>query len=283
VEGTGIKPFAPGMRSPVVAPVTRFLLGVPLVFLTTQTADYFAWTIAVPFTAAFLGANYFASALLAILASRETVWAYGRLSISVALVFAPVLTAATFIHLDQFHMDSVFGWIWVIAYGVYCPMLAYFLLRQVRIPGGDPPPSAPLPGWMRVILVAHAALLIPLGIVLFIAPTTVADVWPWPLTPLTGRAISAWLLAFGVLAAHQLWENDIERIRVAPLGYIAVGLLQTMVIVRYPDDLEWGEAGVWVYLALVASTFVLGAFGYLALRRSRRERPEGATAAARPA
>jgi hypothetical protein len=283
MEGTDVKPLAPGMRSPVVAPVTRFLLGVPLVFLTTQTADYFAWTIAVPFTAAFLGANYFASALLAILASRETVWAYGRISISVALVFAPVLTAATFIHLDQFHLDSVFGWIWVIAYGIYCPMLAYFFLRQVRLPGGDPPRSAPLPGWMRAILWAHAALLIPLGIVLFIAPSTVADVWPWPLTPLTGRAISAWLLAFGVLAAHQLWENDLERIRVAPLGYIAVGVLQTMVIVRYPDDLEWGEAGVWVYLALVASTFVLGAFGYLALRRSRRERAAGATGAPRPA
>jgi hypothetical protein len=136
---------------------------------------------------------------------------------------------------------------------------------------------------MRAILAMHAGILIPLGIALFIAPSTVADIWPWPLTSLTGRAISAWLLAFGVLAAHQLWENDLERVRVAPLGYIAVGLLQIMVIVRFPDDLEWGEAGVWVYLGLVASTFVLGGFGYLALRRSREERAGVPTAAARPA
>ena len=70
------------MRSPVVAPLTRFLIGLPLVLLTTRTDKYFAWTIEPPLTAAFLGANYWSSALLAILAARETAWARGRISIS---------------------------------------------------------------------------------------------------------------------------------------------------------------------------------------------------------
>src|SRR5437667_5185533 len=66
---TGIRPFTNGMRSPIVAPVTRGLLGLPLLVLTTRTDRFFAWTIAVPMTAAALGANYWASAALAIFAS----------------------------------------------------------------------------------------------------------------------------------------------------------------------------------------------------------------------
>lgn len=81
-------PFLGGMRSPVIAPLTRFLIGLPLVLLTTQTAAYFAWTIEPPMTAAFLGANYWSSALLTLLAARETLWARGRVAVSVALAFA---------------------------------------------------------------------------------------------------------------------------------------------------------------------------------------------------
>jgi hypothetical protein len=52
-----LRPFLNGLRSPVVSPVTRFAIGVPLVLLTTQTARYFAWTIDPPMTAGFLGAR----------------------------------------------------------------------------------------------------------------------------------------------------------------------------------------------------------------------------------
>ncbi len=45
------------MRSPVVAPLTRGLIGLPLVLLTTRTDKFFAWTIVPNMTAAFLGAS----------------------------------------------------------------------------------------------------------------------------------------------------------------------------------------------------------------------------------
>jgi hypothetical protein len=274
-----VKPLVAGMRSPVVAPLTRFLLGVPLFLLATQTETYFAWTIAVPLTAVFLGANYWASALLALLASRETTWAEGRVSVSVALVFAPLVTAATFIHIDQFDLDSVIGWVWVIAYGVYPPMLVLFLARQLRAAGVDPPRIAPLPTWLRAILGVHAVVMIPFAVALFIAPSSVGDLWPWPLSPLTGRMVAAWTLAFGVLAAHQLRENDLERIRIALLAYPVFGALQVIGLARYSGDLEdWGDPSTWVYLAIIASTFVIGVFGWLELRRARersgaRQRP----------
>jgi hypothetical protein len=272
------RPFLSGMRSPVVAPLTRFLIGLPLVVLTTQTATTFAWTIEPPMTAAFLGANYWSSALLAILAARETLWARGRVSVSVALAFAPLTTIATFLHLDQFHLDTVYGWFWVVAYTIYPVQLGYFLMKQLRTRGIDPPRERTLPAWVKVILALHALVLIPLGVALFLLPDRVGELWPWALPPLSARAASAWLIAFGVLAAHAIVENDFARVRSAMLGYPFAGAMHTLMLVRFSEDVRWEEAGALVYVGFIVSFFVLGAWG---LVTESHVRPGAATRASR--
>ena len=264
----GSRPFLNGMRSPVVAPLTRFAIGIPLVLLTTETARFFAWTIEPPMTAGFLGANYWASALLAVLAARETLWANGRVSVSVALAFAPLTTVATLLHLDQFHLDTFFGWFWVVAYTIYPIQLAIFLRKQLMAPGGDPPKERPVPLWVRAILALHAALLIPLGLALFVAPNTVADLWPWPIPPLSAQAIAAWLVAFGVLAGHSLVENEWARVRAGMLAYPFLGLMQVVMLVRFGDVIDFSDPSAWIYVGVVASFFVLGAYGLVAESRS---------------
>jgi len=265
----GYKPFLNGMRSPVVAPLTRFAIGIPLVLLTTETARYFAWTIEPPMTGGFLGANYWASALLALLAAREILWANGRVSISVALAFAPLTTVATLLHLDLFHLDTFFGWFWVIAYTIYPIQLAIFLRKQLLTQGGDPPKERPVPAWVRSILAVHAALLIPLGIALFLAPKSVANLWPWPIPPLSAQVIAAWVLAFGVLAGHSLIENEWARVRAGMLGYPFLGLMQVVMLIRFGDVIDFGDPSAWIYVGVIASFFVLGAYGLVAQMRSR--------------
>ena len=49
------------------------IMGLILYFLPDQTETYFAWTIGVPMTAAFLGASYLASVFLVGMAARETI------------------------------------------------------------------------------------------------------------------------------------------------------------------------------------------------------------------
>jgi len=267
------RPFLNGMRSPVIGPLTRFLIGVPLVLLPTQTATYFAWTIEPPMTAAFLGANYWSSALLAILASREVLWANGRVSVTVALAFAPLTTFATILHMDQFHLDTFFGWFWILAYTIYPLQLAYFLFKQLRVPGTDPPRERLLPTWVKAILGVQAVLLIPLGLGLFLAPETAAVVWPWDLPPLSAQVVAAWVLAFGVLAAHSIVENDFTRVRAGMLGYPFLGAMQVLMLMRFSEGVRWNEAGAWVYVAFIASFFVLGAYGLVAESRTRSGAP----------
>jgi hypothetical protein len=255
------------MRSRLVAPVTRGLLGLPPLFLTTQTDTFFAWTIAVPMTAAALGSNYWASAALAIFAARKRIWAQGRISISVALAFAPLTTAATFIHLDEFHLANPIGIFWVIAYGVYPPMLVFLLVRQLRVEGEDPPRELPLPAWIRLILAVQAVVMTPLGVLMFAAPGLASPWWPWSLSALTSQALGAWVLAFGILAAHAVVENDLERVDVALFAYPVLAILHTTSVIRFSGDIQWSEPGAYVYVAFIAMWFVLGAWGFVATRR----------------
>jgi hypothetical protein len=266
------KPFSKGMRSGWVGPATRGLLGALLFLLSTKTAKYFAWTIEPPLTAAVLGANYWASTVLAILASRQPLWAQGRISISVAVLFAPLVTAATFFHLHLFHIHSsgitlVITWFWLIAYGLYPIQLSFLLVKQLRVPGGDPPRTHPLPVWVKTILAAHVAVLIPIGLLMFSAPGVARPLWPWDVPALSAQVLSAWCLGFGVLALHAIIENDLDRVKVALWGYPVLGVLQVIVIARFGDSVQWREPGAWYFAAFVASTFILGGYGFVATRR----------------
>jgi hypothetical protein len=274
-ESVGPKPFSKGLRSGVVGPATRALLGALLFLLATRTATYFAWTIEPPLTAAVLGANYWASTVLAVLASREGYWANGRISVSVAYVFAPLVTAATFLHIHAFHTGSsgftvVITWFWIVAYALYPVLLVVLLVRQLRLPGGDPPRVLPLPPWVKAILAAHAVILIPVGMAMFASPDHAAAAWPWNVPVLSARVLAAWAISFGVLALHAIRENDLDRTKVMLWGYPVLGVLHIIALLRFGDVMQWHEPGAWFFVFFVASTFVLGAYGLTAARRLPR-------------
>jgi len=147
-------------------------------------------------------------------------------------------------------------------------MLVLLLYRQLRTPGGEPPRTWPLPAWVRAVFAMHAVVLIPVGVIMFVAPGVAGHLWPWPLTPLTSQALSAWVLAFGVLGAHAVYENDVQRVKVALLGYPVFVLLHGIALARFGSDVDWSEAGAWVYVAFLASCAALGGYG-LAVARGR--------------
>ena len=78
-----------------------------------------------------------------------------------------------------------------------------------------------------------------LGLAMFVAPDATLPAWPWPLTTLTARAIAAWLIGLGLAAAHAAWENDWDRVAVAPYTYLVLGGLELLAVLRYPDSMQW--------------------------------------------
>jgi hypothetical protein len=106
------------------------------------------------------------------------------------------------------------------------------------------------------------------GTALFLVPQTMAALWPWALTPLTGQAVGAWLIGVGVTAAHMCWENDFGRVYAGMAGYATLGVLQLLALARY----EWWNRGLersgWMDIpALRTQRLKCGLYGWLEARR----------------
>ena len=276
-DGGQFRALSRGMRIVLtIAGGLVFLAGLQLFVFPERTDEFFAWTIDVPLTAAFLGAGYWASVALEWLAARERLWSNARIAGPSVFVFTLLTLIATIVHLDLFHLDSsidlstrMVTWAWIAIYVSVPVFLAVLFVRQIRMSGDDPPRVSSVPKPMGFVLAIHAILLPALGAYLFLAPENAVSLWPWPLTPLTGRAVGAWVFSLGLAAAHALWENDLRRIRAAAVGYAAVGVLQGIALVRFPDSVSWGEPQAIVYVAVLASMVGVG-FGALWLGRDLR-------------
>lgn len=241
-----------------------FIIGVPLYVATTATETFFAWTVTTPLTAAFLGASYWAAGVLEWLASRQTRWCNSRIAVPAVLLFTVLTLLVTLIHVDRFHLNAgapitlAVTWAWLVVYAAVPVIMALVLVLQRRRPGEDPPRTAPLPRAVQWMLLAQGTILGAAGSALLLAPGFIAPLWPWRLMPLCAHAIGAWLVCFGVTAAHAAWENDYQRIRPAAVSYVVLVALQIVALARFPGDFAWGSRAGMLYLAFLAWMLGLG-------------------------
>ena len=271
----GVRPLIVPMRWLLyAASALVFLAGLQLTVFTEQTAMFFAWMIARPLTGAFLGASYWAAVPVEVIAARQSSWANARVAVPAIWLFTALTLVATLLHFDQFHFSSPIAsaqgaaWFWLAIYaGVPVAMLIIWML-QLRAPGTDPPRGPPAPVWMRIAVLAQGVGMLAVGLGLFLAPDFVKQIWPWGLTPLTARAIGAWLIGIGFAAFHASRENDFLRIRPLAGGYIAFSVLQFTAVARYAGDVKWSAPAAWVYLAFLGSILPVGLYAWLGRRTS---------------
>lgn len=261
---------SPGItRFYAAAAVLAVIAGVLLFPLATETDRFFSWTIEPPVTAAFLGAAYWAAALLLGWAARRREWASARTALPPVATIAVLLLVTTLIHLDRFDLDSIFGWFWLVVYVCVTPLLAWLVWRQLR----DAEPVArglhPFPGVLRLLLAAQAVILLASGAALLVAPVDAAEIWPWVLTPLTARAVGSFLVGFGVAAAFALWENDIVRLRGVAWAWCALGALELVVAATRSAELDGGSGAVAAYLVFWSLSAAGGAAGVVLASRAK--------------
>ena len=262
------------MRATLLVVAALLLLaGISTFVFADRTDDLFAWTIQPPLTAAFMGAGYWATIALVVLAARAPTWEHARIAFPSTNLFALLVLGATALHFDRFHQGRPITWAWIAIYVAVPVLLAFFGLREARRKDDRPVRTAPMPLWAPVLLGTQAAVLIPLGVALFAAPETVDSVWPWPLTPLTGRIVGAWLVGLGFGAAHSALERDWQRARPAAATAMLFGALELIALARYSETVDWDDGRTWAYVAMLGFMLALGGVG-VASARAPRDEPE---------
>ena len=244
----------------VVAAVLVFLAGLQLTVFPTRTADWFAWTIDVPMTAVFLGAAYWSSAVLEVAGARSAGWGRARITVWTVLVFTVLTLVVTLVHLDTFHLGAehpasarlvTWGWLAIYA-GVPVVMVAGLVLQaRDRSPVADVVRHR-LPGGLRLLLALLGAALLAAGAALLVSPTWAAGGWSGPLTPLTARAVGAWLVGLGWAAAHACLLDETDRVRPLGLTGAAFVVLEVVAMLRHGDAMDWSGWQVAAYVAGLA-------------------------------
>jgi hypothetical protein len=259
-----------GLTRGLLSTAVGLVAGIGLLqfVLSEHTDRYFAWTIKVPATAAFLGALYLGSGIGEAFAARTPTWAYARIAVPSVTVFAGLTTAVTFAHLELFHFGGSYpisgqaiAWIWLAVYLGFPTVSVIVLVRQARLQGLDPPRRQRLPAWFRLLLTAQGILMLSAGLLLLLAPGTVSTGWPWPLTNLTAQAIGAWGIGLGIGNLHAAAADDWPRIWVGMPALLGIGVLQLTVLARYAGAVQWHHPSAWILLSLVASLVLAGGYG----------------------
>jgi hypothetical protein len=189
--------------------------------------------------------------------------------------FVWITLFATLMHLDLFHLESSddfargAAWLWLFIYIVEPPVLLLIYLRQLREPGEDPPRQFPTPVLFNAVVGFQSAVVLLLGIGLFVIPGEVGTWWPWALTPLTARAISAWLIGLGLVMLWAVKEGDWRRLRPAIFSYVILGALQLLALVRFSEEVVWDSVRSKLYLAFLVLVLGTGLYGAVAAWRTR--------------
>src|SRR4051794_25198674 len=202
MSGTQLRtPIGWPLRVWMAVEVMFGLAAISTVFLRPEdTENNFAWPIQPTVMAAVLGAFYLSSALIFVLPLVARSWQHVRVMILPAAAFSTAMLLATFLHWDKFSVGTFPFFIWFASYVMPPPIfLALFAWHQRRAA----PPGAgieiPVVGWARTFLRINGVAVSALALIGFAAPRLDASAAPWTMTPLTTRALCAWLLAVGLL------------------------------------------------------------------------------------
>jgi hypothetical protein len=252
----------------VTIALAALALGASLWIGAAHTSQFFAWTIKSPTAASALGGFYIGIGTYAFLGARTDSWETMRVIFPPAIFGPAVLLIPTAIHHTLFDFQHAVAWLWLILYIAFPPALAmvYFLGRRVE--EHPLPVRAPFSRAQRTVLAIVAVVLVAEGLLLLVHPQTLISVWPWPLTPLIGRAYGCWLLTSGIGAAVLASEEDWLRARIGVQAQLTGAGALLIAPLIHPDQFHASGGGIvwlasWTILALTAGVL-------LWLHRSRR-------------
>jgi hypothetical protein len=266
-----LRPVGRGIRAfLLVATPLAFLGGAQVALLSGHTEAYWAWTVALPISAIFIGASFLATSVLFAWGLQQREWIRVRAVVSGGPFVTVGLLVATLRHVDEFH--GAVGIIWIEAYVFAVPAFFAAAVQQLAMPGRDRPVEERLPNWLRAALGLQAIVMLAWGIPLLARPHHAGAVWPWPLAPLAAEAIAAWLLGIGGSAAYITLRGDRADMPGAALSYIVLGAIWTGGAIFAGDAFHNGVDAM-LYLLFAGSVVAVGVAGATLSHREGRYLP----------
>lgn len=252
--------------------VVAFVL---LFFWPDRTEETFAWTIVPSMTSmmlasAYIGGVYFFAGV--ILAKR---WHHIKVGFLPVTAFASILGVATLLHWDRFNHSHVSFFAWTALYFTAPFLVALVWLRnRVTDPGIADREDASIPVGLRGAMAVVGVITIVISGLLFLRPDLMIAVWPWQLTPLTARVVSAMFVLPGLvglgIAADARWSSArlILQSQAFSIAFILISAARAW------DDFDRSSPSAYVFVGGLV-LLLIGIVAFYWAMESRRSTPEG--------
>ena len=210
---------------PVLTAAFVILYGFP-----GRTRQLWAWAISPSMSALTMGAGYLAGAYLFFRAATAREWHRVAVGFLGAWLFATLLGVATVLHWDRFNHGHVSFWGWLSLYVITPVLLPWLWVVNRRTDPRRPGPhDVIVPRPLRLLIGTAGLVWLATALAMFVDPAPFAERWPWALTPLSARSMSAYLAFPALMLAWFLvderWSSFTIAVETAALGLalVAVG------------------------------------------------------------
>ena len=210
----------------------------------------------------FLASAYLGGIVFFVNVLRPNLWHRVRHGFPAVLVFATLLSIATFLHWDRFHPGHISFIVWVTLY-VVTPflVLGVIILNRGQDPRVPDERDYALPLVVRVVLAVIGLCALVAGLFLFFSPQQTIDVWAWPLTPLTARVAGAVLTLPGMVNVWMLWDARWSAFRWVFQAQLASLVFIVAALGIRHDDLLWERPSTALFVGgMIFSLVAYAAF-----------------------
>lgn len=260
-----VRPLTRGLAA-IIVPVlvAAFIM---LYLLPHRTDELFAWAIGPEMTAMMLGATYLGGAYFFSRVVLATRWHRVQLGFLPVAALCAILGIATALHWENFTHGHISFVLWVILYfGLPFVLPAAWFLNR-RSAGSGPRTEALMPGLLRLTFAGLGVVFTIVGLLLLVAPDVMIPTWPWTLSALTARVMSAMFVLTGLIgmsiAADGRWSAStyILQAQLVAVTLILVG------VVRSLGDWDWSRLVSWLFVGGLGLVFALVLFALLRVGR----------------
>jgi hypothetical protein len=252
----------------LVLPVTRVVAAVIVPALVTafimlylfpaRTEQLFAWPVRPEMTSMMLGATYLGGAYFFARVGLAERWHHVSLGILPVAVLCVILGLATWWHWDRFTHDHVSFWLWVLLYfGLPFVLPAVLWLNERSGGRAKTGGEVMLPRSYRVAFAVFGAVLTGVGLVLLVSPATMIDFWPWTLTPLTARVMSAMFTLTGLIGVSIAVDGRWSASRYILQAQLVAVTFFLLAVLRARGEWDWSRAVSWFFLGGLMLVFAL--------------------------
>jgi hypothetical protein len=241
-------------------------VGIWGMFLPDDVSRVLPFTVP-PLHARFLGAMYLSGATFMILGMLAREWAEVRVVAPMIAIWTGTLGIVSLFHLEAFDWQRVQVWIWFAAYIAYPIVAAWIAWKQrTQTARSSGPRLSPA---LRGYLLIQGGLVTLLALSLLLAPSALAGVWPWTITPILAHIYGAPFLSYGLgslYAARQQCWGEVRIVVYATLVFTLGVLLASLL---HSALFDFGGPAAWIWFGgFGLATLMLARFGLISRLRS---------------